>query len=268
MAAADLGDPPPATAPSATWTGQRLTVAGHPSWKLSVSYGVGDEVAVNLEGGARWPSQTKLIAGSEERWLEGSTVVKMNLPALYGSVAVQRTDIDAGVYFHSAGGAITPEMPLRIRFSNGVEIVTTFPSGTTLGNPADAVMRYAKDKPLVFDGEKDHKGSHSIYYLDSFGSPEVVGSAKNLSDVDWLAVANSKTEKSSKTCAYVNGGSLPLELETQTITVYDRRTHAVVDTKTFGPSRECPTFAFNGRALARPYLDPIHAWFHSVDKAH
>jgi hypothetical protein len=101
-------------------------------------------------------------------------------------------------------------------------------------------------------------------------SEAVVGPGATLADADWIASGTSEFAKVEGTmCAYNMGGKYPLEVETQTVTIFERRTHAVIETKAWKPaSAGCPKFAIGGRAILGSGRDAVFAWLRSVAKAH
>ncbi len=100
-------------------------------------------------------------------------------------------------------------------------------------------------------------------------SSVVIGAGKTLADVDWVASANSTIEKvDGVTCHFNTGNAYPLETETQTVKVTDRKTGDVIETKTFAPkSKRCPTIAYAGRAVIGPG-DSMFEWLRALAKKH
>ncbi|WP_438008064.1 hypothetical protein WME89_04730 [Sorangium sp. So ce321] len=112
-----------------------------------------------------------------------------------------------------------------------------------------SVLERVKNGPVLFEGEpKQDSGQSNVILLET-ASMKLFGQAVLLQDVDQVAITRRLPEiKGRKTCTgYKDRAGKPLPdltirfKETET-TVFDRRTGAVVQKKTFPPEEECPMF--------------------------
>ena len=269
--AATVAAPLPTTAPAAHFDKDKLVVDGHPEWKCDVRYTVDGDLTCASVGS--WPAKTKLVLGKDDAWIEANGVTTIKRPyAIYGGIPIAEEKPDAGPLagLGAPDPMFEPSSSITFRFDNGVEMVVPLPKQKVLKSLADKVMGYAQTTALTFDGEGEHKGPHTAYYVHPTQSSAVLGPGTKLVDADWIASATSKVEKmEGKTCSFNTGSVYPLEIETQTVKILDRKTNAVVEEKTFAPKTiGCPTFAFGGHATIGPGRDVVFAWVKSVAKAH
>ena len=262
-------EPLPTSAPAAHFDKDKLVVDGHPEWKCELRYGV--EGDVTCTGVGTWPAKTKVVLGKDDAWIEPYAVATIKHPyAIYGSIPIAEEKPDAGPL--AALGApdpiFEPTSSITFRLDNGVEIVVPLPKQKVLKSLADKVMIQAQTTALTFDGEGEHKGPHTAYYVHPSQSSAVIGPGTRLVDADWIASASSNVDKvDGKTCSFNTGSVYPLEVEMQTVKILDRKTNAVSEEKTFAPtSIGCPTFAVGGHATIGAGRDAIFAWVKSVAK--
>lgn len=270
-------DPLPTTPPTFTWRKDAgndfvLVVDDHPTWTLRTSYlMVGSTQEVRFKEGL-WPKNTWIIVGTDERVLAAASGKPFDLtqyvPTVLGPVPVWRRDPKQPGATPEAA-TISLKTPLRLRLENGVEIATVLPpTSIEYEDAVRHVTSRARKGPFRFDDEGEHVGPHSTFFLDSETSTEVLGPAQTLAEVDWLAVVEKSTETiAKKQCRYVGRVSFPLEIESQTVTIFDRRTHEEVATKTFRPVAACPAIAVDERAISRVRTDDIKAWIQKTAKA-
>ena len=110
---------------------------------------------------------------------------------------------------------------------------------------------------------------HSILHLSRY-YVKVVGPAKHFNETDWTAVEEAKERATEKVCGgyQVNGKTdveLPLFAEDLTVTVRDRITGEVLQTKTFESSMTCPSMSY-GKLVAGPAYDAVPKWLASLIK--
>jgi hypothetical protein len=267
------GEVLPTVAPAAHWKERTLVVDGQPTWTFELVYGVKGDVSFSVSGQAHWPHGTKVILGDREGRLEAYQGAKISEAyGIFGELPLFRPDPDAG-----AAGLLglsrvpfKPTARLVIRFSNGVELALPLPEGEVTPGLPETIMKQAAKAALRFDGEKDAAGPHTTFYVHATQSGEAVGPGKTLADADWIASATSEYAKiEDKLCSFNTGSKYPLEVETQEVTIFDRRTHAVIETKVFRPAKlGCPAFAIGGHATIGVGRPAIFAWLRSVAKAH
>jgi hypothetical protein len=263
----------PAVAPAVRWDKAKLVVEGWPALTFEVKYGVEGDVSFGVFGQATWPKASKVVLGTSEAWLTNSGTASITKPyGIYGSLPLFHPKAGAGPLdmIPPSNVPFKPSAPVIIRLSNGVEMSITLPEGQVLESLEAKIMKEAAKGPFRFDGEKEHSGPHTTYFVHTRESEAVVGPGATLADADWIASGASETAKvEGKMCAYNMGGKYPLEVETQTVTIFERRTHAIIETKVWKPaSVGCPTFAIGGRAILGSGRDVVFAWRRSVAKAH
>jgi hypothetical protein len=267
------GEALPAVAPAAHWKERKLVVDGQPTWTFELSYGVKGDVSFSVAGQARWPHGTKVILGEQEGRLESFKATTISEAyGIFGALPLSHADADAGAAGLARPSRVTfePTARLVIRLSNGVELALPLPEGEVTPGLPETIMKEAAKAALRFDGEKDAAGPHTTFYVHATQSGEAVGPGKTLADADWVASSTSEYAKiDDKLCSFNTGSKYPLEVETQAVTIFDRRTHAVIETKVFRPVKVgCPTFAFGGRAIIGAGRPAIVAWLRSVAKVH
>lgn len=259
----------PATPPASRWENERLVVEGHPTWHFGISYTTDGEVFLALDQGAWWPKGTKVTLGEETQPLSSASARFQQAAFVFGSMPVWRPDEAKGELFAPRRLPVTPTASLKVQFANGVEIVTQLPAADAPSSIAKKVMSVAKQKPLVFDGEPPRAATPSAFHFDGERGTSVLGPAKTLSEIDYVIVSELafSPDPNGTTCSYNVTGQLPLELETATVTIYDRRTHEPIGTKTFGVTKpSCPQYALSKRAILGPPRREIDGWIADLTK--
>ena len=115
-----------------------------------------------------------------------------------------------------------------------------------------SVLERVKNGPVLFEGEPKKEGGPSNVLLLETASMKLFGSAVLLQDVDQVAFTRRLSEsRGRKTCTgYKDRAGKPLpdltiRFKETEITVFDRRTGAVVQKKIFPPEETCPMFSFS-----------------------
>jgi hypothetical protein len=115
-----------------------------------------------------------------------------------------------------------------------------------------SVLERVKNGPVLFEGEPKKDGAPSSVLLLETASMKLFGSAVLLQDVDQVAFTRRLSEiKGRKTCTgYKDRAGKPLpdlsiRFKETEITVFNRRTGAVVQKKIFPPEEACPMFSFS-----------------------
>lgn len=254
----------PPVAPNARWEKSDLVVEGHPEWKLHLDYGA----AGAMLAPRGWPGGTKLGFGASTVAADAPPAQPLPIFTHLGSVVVWRQDVEAGAFF-PPDVDVPPGAALAITLPSGAVIQTMLPGGKAPPALIELAMAHAAKEGLVFDGEPaTPAGPHSTYFLDPARSDDVIGPAKTLADVDWIASVTSAVEAGGgTTCTFAGGKKYPLEKETQTITITTRRTKEKIDEKVFAPATGCPMVAFDERAISSPPRDVVFAWIRDVAKA-
>lgn len=115
-----------------------------------------------------------------------------------------------------------------------------------------SMLERIKNGPVLFEGEPaKQSGQRNVLLLET-ASMKLFGPAVLLHDVDQVAITRRLSEiKGRRTCSGYKdraGKSLPdltIRFKETEATVFDRRTGAVVQKKTFPPDESCPMFSFS-----------------------
>jgi hypothetical protein len=102
-------------------------------------------------------------------------------------------------------------------------------------------------------------------FLAARGLPApVVGPAKTLADIDWVAVMEDKAALDTETCVYLDSRRSPKSFRkrvaVKTVTIHDRRTGLVIDRKDFVAPGDCPTRHAIGRGDIRIEFDQSNSY--------
>jgi hypothetical protein len=92
-------------------------------------------------------------------------------------------------------------------------------------------------------------------FLAARGLPApVVGNAKTLAEIDWIAVFADKPSRTT-TCEYMDRHGVPRSVKKRVdvkgVTIHDRRTGTVIDSKEFAAIGKCPSTYTVGRGDIR-----------------
>lgn len=95
----------------------------------------------------------------------------------------------------------------------------------------------------------------------------MIGKVGKVHQIDLVLYADTGgEERGRKTCSGFQGGDITLVLRDTKAVLYDRRTGALVDSKTFPPDPTCPTLAVLGEARSSsslPRYDDVEKWVRS-----
>ncbi len=261
---------PPSSAPAGHFDGTKLVLDGHPDWTCTLHYGYDGSIDCSAVGTVHWPAGTKLVYGAEESDLADYATAKIKAPyAVYGAIPIAARSLDDVGLGDMNDATVHPQGKLVFRFSNGVESSVELPEGKLNHTLAEKIMTWAADHPLTFEGEGKHEGPHTVFWLQRGSASNVVGSGKHLAEADWIAVTTTSTTQNGVSCAYQGGVHYPLEIESWTVKIVDRKTNGEIQSKTFTPtSPACPMFAVYQHANVFPELKTVGAWIQSVAKSH
>ncbi len=240
--------------------GRKFVTDGHPEYTFTVTYD-GPHLYIEADDKSDWPYGTNVVLGEETQPLVKNIKTSFDPSPFLGALPISEKK-------HANDPVeLAPPGELIVRFRNDVEIAVPLPKGTFESWIAAHVMEEAAKTGLTFAGETDHTGPHTTYYVRTF---DVVGPGTKLVDADWIAVTTDTTATLEGTkCEYEDGRSYPIELQTWTVTILERRTKREIAHKAFKPSRyDCPSFAMGGHARLFPDTDPILAWIRATEKAH
>lgn len=119
-------------------------------------------------------------------------------------------------------------------------------------------FQFSKDEPAVTHHSVLHISEHDV---------DVIGPAAHYNETDWTAVEEGVKRETTKVCKgyEVEGETkdLPLSAEDVTVTVRNRTTGEVVQTKTFPSDMVCPAMAV-GQLVAGPDDAAIATWLTSL----
>jgi hypothetical protein len=261
VAPEDLEPEPPTTVgtasyvPGASGRVYRLEVEGQPTW-LSDLGSSRDGISVTFSGS--WPSGTTATLGETVSTRPGEVLHIQPFEAI-GEGAVYRFD-PAAPTFDRPTVTVTAG-PLVLRLRNGVEVPVTLPPLELPYSLVEQAMVHAAEHGLAFTGEGPHEGPHSVYVDEPDRSDRVVGPAATIREIDRVAqLVTTFAPVAGRTCDYVGAPALPLEIETDAVTVRDRHTGAVIAEQTFtAEPTGCPTSVLGNRAILG-VADQVDGW--------
>lgn len=247
---------PPKTTPKGEWTSYgSLKFTNYERGLISVMYKL-DRAEVTFSG---FPKGTKVMVGEKAATLEDfQHTVTVDIGAAYG-------DLDAKMAFEREI-VVRPKQKLTITFSNGVTFEDSLPR---VPQPdTNKVLAGATEHSVQLGDEGEKRGGlRSVAFLDT-SRGEVVGPAKTLREVDWVAVRQNQAARPGKSCSYqrtdLQAVAYRLDMVDQTVTVHDRHTGQRVHQKTFKAREQCPTIAVGGHAESYPSYDEMKAWLRGV----
>jgi hypothetical protein len=233
----------------------RLQVEGQPTWLATLS-GRGQEVSISFLGS--WPAGTTATLGDATTQVPG--IIRLQPYEALGDARVFRLDPAQPRADPSDIPVSLGELVVRLR--NNVEMRVPLPPLELPYRMVEPAMQHAEEHGLTFRGEPAHQGPHTVYVDAPEGrSDRVVGPAATLREVDRIARIEASFAPGDGTmCSYIGGVRLPLELETQVVTVLDRRTGQQIAQRTFAATgSSCPIVALGRRAIIGP-SDQVDAW--------
>lgn len=257
------------------------------------SLGMGGNDAKLKASDAKW-KDTELTIGdaSAKFFMTGSGDGDPSFMDAYFDKFPKSTEIDVGgtkgTTSEQGHLALKADMkgklgPLELRtLSTGqvdldVKIVIKAPGSETIeqklppmriGGAVSTALARARDGGLKFEGEKDDGKITSAAIVDArgtFGELKVVGDAKKVWDIDWVAVMEQKESSRTKACSgyqKVTGDVIVTQVDS-VVKIVDRRTGKVAQEQTFQPKDECPSFAMvekNNTAKAYVHDSDVEPW--------
>ena len=104
------------------------------------------------------------------------------------------------------------------------------------------LFRSVKNGKITFDGQPKHSDEiDTLLLAPEFGPPFVVGTGKNVWDVDLVAIFEDiKTERSKK-CP-IKKGSVTINFNDKKISLYNRHSGTLVEEKTIKNTDKCPAY--------------------------
>ncbi len=216
--------------------------------------------AHNSHDGWKLSAEGKVVASDQ-----GNALLRLPIASSLASLQVAAWTRNEPLDF---GKTFTLSIPGR---ADAVVKVPPVPVGWALAG----VLAGAAKGPVTLPGEGAAPRAHSVLFAErSFASP-VLGPAKTFAELDWVAVKTMKGQHDLGTCEYqfvrsrpgstTSGGRLSVKklgLE-ETVTIYARRTGAVVDRKDFRAPAEgkCPSSLGAARDVTIPIeLEEVRAW--------
>ncbi|MFO0675860.1 MAG: hypothetical protein U0169_04960 [Polyangiaceae bacterium] len=251
----------PKTAPTPVWADTKLSFR---EIDATGSLFASDlQCTLSLE---KLPPGTRVRLGTEE-----GTASPTGFVAIKHSLADKLADVSA-----------TEALDYRTRMPVGVPAVLTFANGVGASIPLPNValsygiksaLTAARNRPVTF-GKSDEAApaatEHSIAWLGT--SEEVLGPAKTLRQVDWVATQENAPARTGKMCPgyKITGKSgtetkdLQQQLQDWEVVVFDRKTTNVVAKKVFEASKDCPMMAFQGVAKSYPNTAEVKGWLREL----
>jgi len=209
---------------------------------------------------------------------EGATVSANGKvePASSSGYVSTRVDLEERIVNLPTKDAFDPKFKLDPNVV--IEVVFSPTAKVTLNAPARVVAfglsdmyKKAADTPLTFLGEEPPK-EHTI--ANVILTPEAIGPAKTLKDIDWVALGENQPPRKGKTCTgYTSSSkgkekgpekSYPLELIDRKVSVYEVATSKRVESKLFPADERCPMLAFSGAAKSYPSSAVEKSWLREL----
>ena len=156
---------------------------------------------------------------------------------------------------------LDPKASLELKYPGGlVQKVDLPPLSVEFG--VASVLKEAADHPVAFGPEPGAApAEHSVAWASAL-TPTVIGPAKRLSEVDWVALSVDSPRASQKTCSGYSGKNptLPLAPIDKIVSIYERKTSKVITKKTFVADEACPIIAMGDTAQTFPNEEQIKQW--------
>jgi len=137
-----------------------------------------------------------------------------------------------------------------------------------VGRAVVDMMRAAAERPIRLPGEAaGPRAKHTVLFATAnTWEATIDGPAQTLGEIDWIAVAKRGPKKTVATCSYTSdrgGFSVPVEGYDETVIIYDRTTHQVIDQMEVPAyAEECASSASSGQTSfdAKNDYKPVTAW--------
>lgn len=167
---------------------------------------------------------------------------------------------------------VDPKATATLTFPGGVMSSFAMPPTSVSFSITDG-LKACSDTPMTF-GKKDaaQPSEHTIVYLGT--SAEVLGPAKTMADVDWVALEQPSGTRNGKKCSgYKKTGAAKADSDEKTyvlsmvdrkVTVYERRTSKAIASREFKAKEVCPMMSFGDEAKSYPDSEEIKAWLRTV----
>lgn len=194
------------------------------------------------------PDGTVLSAGGQKATAShGSANVSVDVSDKLAKLS-PKDAFDSGYHFD-------PNVRATLDFGKGITLDLDAPS-ESISYSLGEMYKQVADAPISIASKSPPK-SHTILFLGSL-TPEPMGAAATLADIDLVAVETNMPERKGKTCSGYRkskGGKskgpekdLTLHLIDQKITIYEAATSKEVASKVFQAQDRCPMMAFSGKA--------------------
>jgi hypothetical protein len=253
------------------WKDGTLTVMGMPDAK---GYLLEDDKSIfRLKASFYgFPDGTSITFGNETHSVES------------GGSLVRRVDIAPEL------GNAEYEGLLDAPWARNLSVAVSFPGGKNFSVKVPPQSQYAtkgmlargfasvRDNPLVFANEPPAPAKpRNVFYAPEpigIADPEVIGSIKQVHDVDQVAVEKRVPTEATITChgykktgATGPGDSVTVRLVSSEVQLFDRRTAKLVQTKTFAASNKCPMMTFGAKGEEQKNYaarDAVKEWLRST----
>jgi hypothetical protein len=210
------------------------------------------------------PEGTKVKVGEHEGTADARSVsVPMDIAEAVGNGAPK----DVLAYDKTLDTKVTVE----ITFPDGVKISGTVPPVTVKYAVEKEMQKLLNGTPVLFGKEAEAAPAQHTIFFPGVGSQPlegVLGPAKTMKEIDWVAVEQKLPERSAdKKCSGYRatgetgpGKDANLFLVDSEVRLVERKTGKVLDTKKFEAKGGCPMFASGDKATQYVARDAIMAW--------
>jgi hypothetical protein len=242
-------------APAPEWAADGKVKLGSVEGTFMVTEKLGLDLALRPT-----PKGTKVTSGA-----------KQEVTTMDGMQALLEVDVAEAL------GKLSPEVAFdyKSQWKSGVKFTVALGGYEPVDLEAPAIspsyglkraLEGVKNRGVSFGKEPDAPPrEHTVVYLAGLEA-KVIGPAKTLVEVDWVAAQEDLPGRRGKTCeGYKDnkGGttkSLPLEQIDRNIVIYERKTAKEITRKKFDAAADCPMFAFGDTAKTYPEDSAIETW--------
>lgn len=249
-------DTAPTTAPVAEWKDSQVSFKGTKAKGSVLMRGTSYDVSFS-----DLPANAKVTVGGKSASANSSGYVAQKVDVTERLAALAPKDAFDSSY------AFDPQTKAEVEFSPTAKVMLDLPARPAAFGLSD-LFKKAADTPVPFVTSQP-AGSHTVV-LTSIPA-EVLGPAKTLKEVDWVAVSENLPPRKGKTCSGykkdkgdTRTSSYQLEMVDQRLSVYEVATSKLVEAKDFKASETCPMMTFNGAAKSYPPAADPKRWLREL----
>jgi hypothetical protein len=250
----DAPPPAPTLMPSVTWTEHEGKIGETGAKIRSNVFDLDWTISFD-----KLPKGSRVHVGDKEALADesGSATVKIPMAETIGALSPK----DA--FDHTF--KVDPKLTIEISFPNAIKVATSVPP-TAVNFGVAKAFETLKDKPVLFGAEPPGNPEKHTVVMATHVTPEALGPAATMRDVDWVALTDPQPERRGKMCTGYKDKSgaptvsLQMEMVDWIVTIYERKTAKAIEKKKFAASETCPMLAMFGKANTYPNDADIKKW--------